>query len=100
LKKYSYLQLSKLDNTELIEYIEQLQGQIYEYIADNDKLNQERSKYNLLVSDLLSSCNQILKDKEEFERGYIDSVPDTEQVINNLKKYILDFLITNKIKLY
>lgn len=93
-KRYTYSELSLLDHDDLIEYIERLEGEQYDLSAKLEKLNVERSKYQLLVNDILTSLKETEKLKQESKRFNLQE-PNIN--LSSLQLYIEKYLKDNKL---
>lgn len=92
------IELNKLSNDELIDYIFDLQGEIFDLKSINGKLNIDNSKLKSLSKDILNSSIDIIKKNEEnirFDFGTINF----EESFNNLIKYIQEYCRKEKIYL-
>lgn len=81
---------------ELIEYTQELEGQVFEKkIQDNyDKEHMLKS----MLQDILNSCRDMEETNELSERypGVYDKT-DAESLVKNLKMYILDMSNKNNL---
>jgi len=85
--------LNKLNREELFEYIQSLEGDIFDFESSLNNKNIELSKYKLLIKDILHSSNEILNtDRFSDEINY-------EEAIKNLNEYIKDYLNNNNLYL-
>lgn len=88
--------LDKPEVQELIEYTQELEGQILERkVEDNyDKEHMLKS----MLQDILSSCRDMEETNQLAERypGMYEK-SDAESLIKNLKTYILDMNYKNKL---
>ena len=83
---------------ELIEYTQELEGQVFEKkIQDNyDKEHMLKS----MLQDILNSCRDMEETNQLFERyPNMYEKGDAESLVKNLKTFILDMNYKNKLGL-
>jgi hypothetical protein len=82
---------------ELIEYCNELESEIYDMRFSNTKVMED--KLAEVVRDIYNSVNLTTKQQEEAIRFGETEPVDFEDCVNNLKKYILEFVRDNKFRL-
>ena len=79
---------------ELLEYCEKLEDELIEFKFEKNK-NKELIMLDM-IKEVVKGCNAIEKEQKEHERfGY--EVPNYQETISNLKRYILEICRINKI---
>ena len=90
--------LEKPEVQELIEYTQELEGQILERKVE-DTYDKEHMLKSML-SDILSSCREYEENKLLEERyPELYKKPDADTLVKNLMAYILDMKYKNKLDL-
>lgn len=90
--------LEKPEVQELIEYTQDLEGQILERKVEDayDKEHMLKS----MISDILDSCREYEENKILEERyPELYKKPDADTLVKNLMAYILDMKYKNKLDL-
>jgi hypothetical protein len=83
---------------ELIEYTQELEGMVFEY-----KIEESSNKEHIYISmlqDILNSCLEMEENNLLHQRWPdIYKKPDAEDLVKNLKDYIIDMNRTSKLGL-
>lgn len=85
--------LKHLNREGLIEYIELLEENVFNYRSNYNKKEIELGKCKLLVKDVLHSSNEVLK------RDRFSEEVDYEKCVENLNSYINKYLRDNNLYL-
>ncbi len=88
------MDLSPIEN--LIDYTQELEGQIFE----NDMLENKENIYKSMLQEILNSCQEF-NEKKILEDRYPELYEkiDAETLVKNLLNYILEMNRTNNLKL-
>ena len=82
---------------ELIEYCNELESEIYDMRFSNTKVMED--KLAEVVRDIYNSVNLTTKQQKEAIRFGKTEAVDFQDCVNNLKKYIVEFVRDNKFRL-
>jgi hypothetical protein len=81
---------------ELIEYTQELEGNVFEVNLEDDKEDILKS----MIQDILTSCNELDENKILVERyPELYKKMDAEILVDNLKNYILEMNRLHKLRL-
>lgn len=81
---------------ELIEYTQELEGNVFEVNLEDDK----EDIFKSMIQDILTSCNELDENKILVERyPELYKKMDAEILVENLKNYILEMNRTHKLRL-
>lgn len=81
---------------ELIEYTQELEGNVFEVNLEDDK----EDIFKSMIQDILTSCNELDENKLLVERyPELYKKMDAEILVDNLKNYILEMNRINKLRL-
>jgi hypothetical protein len=81
---------------ELIEYTQELEGNVFEVNLEDDKEDILKS----MIQDILTSCNELDENKILVERyPELYKKMDAEILVDNLKNYILEMNRIHKLRL-
>ena len=81
---------------ELIEYTQELEGNVFEVNLEDDK----EDIFKSMIQDILTSCNELDENKILVERyPELYKKMDTEILVDNLKNYILEMNRLHKLRL-
>lgn len=81
---------------ELIEYTQELEGNVFEVNLEDDK----EDIFKSMIQDILTSCNELDENKILVERyPELYKKMDAEILVDNLKKYILEMNRIHKLRL-
>ena len=90
------MKLNQLSKEELIEHIQNLDGEIYELQSDLTKVNIKLDKSNLLLKDILDSCVDMKEQHELDNRLTFEEDPfniELNNLIEYIKKYCRDYKV-------
>ena len=81
---------------ELIEYTQELEGNVFEVNLEDDK----EDIFKSMIQDILTSCNELDENKILVERyPELYKKMDAEILVDNLKNYILEMNRIHKLRL-
>lgn len=81
---------------ELIEYTQELEGNVFEVNLEDDK----EDIFKSMIQDILTSCNELDENKILVERyPELYKKMDAEILVDNLKNYILEMNRLHKLRL-
>lgn len=81
---------------ELIEYTQELEGNVFEVNLEDDK----EDIFKSMIQDILTSCNELDENKILVERyPELYKKMDAEILVDNLKNYILEMNRMHKLRL-
>jgi len=81
---------------ELIEYTQELEGNVFEANLEDDK----EDIFKSMIQDILTSCNELDENKILVERyPELYKKMDAEILVDNLKNYILEMNRIHKLRL-
>lgn len=83
---------------ELIEYTQELEGQLFDKVID--KKSDKQDVLLMMIRDIHKSCGDTIKEDELFQRFPNEVNPvDYKEAIINLQKYISNLCFDYKIEL-
>jgi hypothetical protein len=81
---------------ELIDYCRELEDEV----VNNSQVVNQTIILKQLISEINSSCKELLEENEKSERWGKDFEPvDFKESIENLREYIIKYCLDNKIRL-